>query len=37
MSTFSWYGFLSQPWQGPLLVVVAILLVLAVADYLDNT
>jgi len=36
MSAFSWDGFLSQPWQAPLLVVVAILLVLVVADWIEN-
>ena len=29
-------AFLSQPWQGPLLVVIAILLVFAVADWIES-
>jgi hypothetical protein len=36
VSAFSWGGFLSQPWQAPLLVVVAILLVFAVADWVES-
>ena len=36
MSAFSWGAFLSQPWQAPLLVIIAILLVFIVADWIDS-
>ena len=36
MSAFSWDAFLTQPWQAPLLVVIAILLVFAVADWVEG-
>ena len=36
MSAFSWGAFLSQPWQAPLLVVIAILLVFVVADWIEG-
>ena len=32
----SWDAFLSQPWRAPLLVVIAILLVFAVADWVEG-
>lgn len=32
----SWDAFLTQPWQGPLLIVIAIIGVLAVADLIDG-
>ena len=36
MSAFAWDAFLTQPWQAPLIVVVAILLVFAVADWVES-
>ena len=37
MSAFSLDGFLSQSsWQGPLLVVIAIIAVFAVADWVES-
>ena len=35
-SAFSWDALLSQPWQAPLLVIIAILLVFIVADWVES-
>jgi len=36
MSALSWDGFLTRPWQAPLLVIIAILLVFIVADWVES-
>jgi len=36
MGAFSWDGFLTQPWQAPLLVVIAIIAVFIVADWVES-
>ena len=36
MSAFSWDGFVTQPWQAVLIVVIAIIVVFAVADWVES-